>query len=133
VLCTQVLEYVPEPAAAIAEMYRVLKPGGRLLLSVPAIFPRDSQRDSWRFLPESLRVLLGSFHDVEIVPEGSSVTGLGRTVGVCAVMLTRPAFLGKLFRFSLIPLINIATVSLEVLLCSSNDQFSANFSAFAKK
>jgi len=133
VICTQVLEYVPEPAAAIAEIYRVLKPGGRILLSVPAVFPRDSDHDSWRFLPQSLRILLDSFHDVEIVPEGSSVAGLFRTVGVCAVVFARPAFLGFLLRFSLIPLLNIAGVSLEALLASTNDQFAANFSVFAKK
>jgi SAM-dependent methyltransferase len=35
VICTQVLEHVPEPAYVVAELARVLKPGGHLYLSAP--------------------------------------------------------------------------------------------------
>jgi 2-polyprenyl-6-hydroxyphenyl methylase/3-demethylubiquinone-9 3-methyltransferase len=35
VLCSSVLEYVPDPNACLAEFARVLKPGGLLLVSVP--------------------------------------------------------------------------------------------------
>ncbi|HME35359.1 MAG TPA: class I SAM-dependent methyltransferase [Candidatus Sulfotelmatobacter sp.] len=133
VICTQVLEYIPEPAAVIAEIHRVLKPGGFLLLSVPAVFPRDSDHDLWRFLPESLRYLLRSFCDVEIVAEGSSVAGFFRTASVCLVMFTKPALLRRLLRFTLIPWLNITAASLESLCGSSSDQLAANFSAFARK
>lgn len=35
ILCTEVLEHVPEPAKAIREIARILKPGGRLFMTAP--------------------------------------------------------------------------------------------------
>lgn len=38
VLCSSVIEYVPSPQQAISELYRVLKPGGHVILSLPHRF-----------------------------------------------------------------------------------------------
>jgi SAM-dependent methyltransferase len=35
VLCTEVLEHIPSPQMAISELTRVLKPGGKLILTAP--------------------------------------------------------------------------------------------------
>ena len=103
VLCTQVLEYIPEPPLVVNEIYRTLKTGGFLMLSVPAVFPRDSDSEYWRFLPCALKRLLSSFSSIEVVPEGNSLVGFIRTLNVCLVTFARPASLGALLRFSAVP------------------------------
>ncbi|MGD9110565.1 MAG: class I SAM-dependent methyltransferase [Phycisphaerales bacterium] len=35
ILCTEVLEHVPEPVKALREMVRIVRPGGRLLITAP--------------------------------------------------------------------------------------------------
>jgi SAM-dependent methyltransferase len=49
VLCTEVLEHCPQPSTLMAEIARVLKPGGYVLITVPMVFhhheePYDFQR-----------------------------------------------------------------------------------------
>ena len=76
VVCTQVLEHVANPFLAAAELFRILKPGGRLLLTVPAAYPYHAvPRDYWRFTRDSLQLLLGGrFRELQIVPWGNRVT-----------------------------------------------------------
>ena len=39
VVCSEVLEHLPDGAAAVRELVRVLKPGGDLVVTVPRFFP----------------------------------------------------------------------------------------------
>jgi SAM-dependent methyltransferase len=132
VVCTQVLEYVPRPQEAVDEMRRVLKAGGSLLLSVPSVFPRDSDPEYWRFLPSALRMMLSGFTQVEIEAEGSSIAGLFRTLNVWAFVFS-PAWLRFLLRYTSVPLVNALGYCAEKATGSKNDQFSANFSVWARK
>jgi SAM-dependent methyltransferase len=68
IVCTQVLEHVPNPFLAVSELHRMLKPGGILLLTVPAAFPYHADpQDYWRFSRDSLKLLFSStFRDLEI-------------------------------------------------------------------
>jgi SAM-dependent methyltransferase len=37
ILCTEVLEHVPDPVAALTELARLVRPGGRMILSAPFV------------------------------------------------------------------------------------------------
>lgn len=59
VLATQLLEHVPAPEAVLAEIARVLRPGGALHLTVPLAWElHELPHDYRRFTPAGLRVLL---------------------------------------------------------------------------
>jgi SAM-dependent methyltransferase len=133
VICTQMLEYASVPAAVIVEIYRVLKPGGCLFLSVPSISPRDADIDAWRFLPAALRNLLSGFNAYEIVPEGGSVIGFFRSINVCLSIFVRYPMLRSIFQMTLCPLLNLAGEVFNFLSGSDNDQFCPNYSVWARK
>src|SRR3954466_16374214 len=83
VLCTEVLEHLPEPQRAIDEMFRVLVPGGQLLLTTRFLFPiHDAPHDYFRYTKYGLRHLLRRFEIVELQEETDSV-------GTLAVLLQR--------------------------------------------
>ncbi len=132
VICTQVLEYFPDPRQAASEIRRVLRKDGVAFLSVPSIFVRDNDKECWRFLPEGLRYILRDFEAVEVLPEGNSVTGLFRTLNVFLVFFMRPRFLVPVLQWTVVPSLNLAGRVFE-RLGGKNDVFAANFSAWARK
>lgn len=59
VLLSDVLEHVPRPSDLLEELHRVLRPGGRLLLSVPFLYPvHEAPYDFFRYTEFGLRALL---------------------------------------------------------------------------
>lgn len=74
------LEHVRHPWRATAELRRVLRPDGVLMLSVPFNFPVHGYPDDyWRFTPQAVEVLLEPFaHHVirPFGPEGDPYTVL---------------------------------------------------------
>ena len=76
-LCTEVLEHIPDPASFVARIHRCLRPGGRLVMTVPfAARWHFIPFDYWRYTPSGLQQLLGAagFADIVVRARGNPVT-----------------------------------------------------------
>ncbi len=72
-----VLEHVPDPAVHVAEMLRVLRPGGRALCFVPFMQPfHASPYDYSRLTIPGLRHLFESFDETSMRVAGGPTSGL---------------------------------------------------------
>jgi len=70
-LLTSVLEHLEEPERGIAEAFRLLKPGGHVILTAPFIWPiHEAPRDFFRYSLFGLRHLLeeAGFEVLEVQP-----------------------------------------------------------------
>ena len=100
VICTQVLEHARNMAVVIKELHRILKPRGKLLVSLPFIYnahgvPEDYTRLSVDGLKERF---IDHFEVVELRMQG----GIGSTLGLltlnwidCSLNLTQWSRLAK--------------------------------------
>ena len=82
-ICTGVLEHLKDPQRAIAEIQRILRSCGHLLLFTAFLYPMHSgtgwlslnddivgSSDYWRFTEEGLRLLMQGFERIEVYPVG---------------------------------------------------------------
>jgi ubiquinone/menaquinone biosynthesis C-methylase UbiE len=97
ILCAEVLEHVPEPLKAVAEFARILRPGGRLILTAPLgsgihqepyhYYGGYTEFWYYTFLPQ-----LG-FSEVEVMPNDGSLMNFAQE-SVRFIRTTRPGRLG---------------------------------------
>lgn len=103
VLCTETLEHVLDPLSFLAEAKRSLRPGGRLILTVPfAARWHYVPFDYWRFTPSALKHLLGEsgFTQVEIYRRGNALTVACYKVSALMLPLLMPRGEGSLRRLA---------------------------------
>ena len=77
VLSTETLEHVPDPDRFLAEVNRVLRRGGMLILTVPfSARWHYVPHDYWRFTPSGLQMLLerNGFGSVRVHARGNALT-----------------------------------------------------------
>ena len=87
IICTQTLHFIYEVETVVQTLYRILKPGGVLLLTTPGIsqisrYDMDHWGDYWRFTSASIKLLFTS-----IFPEQHlSITGYGNVLAAVAFL-----------------------------------------------
>jgi SAM-dependent methyltransferase len=85
ILCTQVLDDLPDQDAFLKELHRLLAPQGGLILSASFVWElHDLPHDYGRPSPERLRLLLeqNGFAPVELQHLGNSWTTLGQIINI---------------------------------------------------
>jgi SAM-dependent methyltransferase len=105
VMCIEGFHYIAEPEHGVAELARVLRPGGHAVVSVPFVWEYDRSVLENRYTGPALARLFASWEDVVVVENGGRAVSWATLTGLIASMgehhvperlqlrrLARPAF-----------------------------------------
>lgn len=109
IICHQVLEHVPDADEVVSEMYRVLKPNGKVIVTVPFYFPfHASPHDFRRWTIAGLRKTFKVFCEVEtgmyIGPVSAVLTGFQHFSGMLVPSLYLSYLLKGVIGYLLYPI-----------------------------
>ena len=85
VIATEVLEHCPDPEQYLAEVYRVLKPGGTFFFTVPFLWPlHEVPHDAYRYTPFTLERMFNEvgFKKISIKSLGGYNSSLAVMIGL---------------------------------------------------
>jgi SAM-dependent methyltransferase len=90
ILCTEVLEHAMQPEALIAEMHRVLRGGGSLVLTVPfAARVHHIPYDFHRFTRYRLEQMFAAFSEVQLAERGNDLAVIANKIIVVTIRQLR--------------------------------------------
>lgn len=102
VVCESLLEHVPRPEKIVAEMYRVLKPGGGMYIVIPFVYPfHASPNDFYRWSITGLKELLRAGNVEKIGVRAGPTSGLVGQLGTWFAIV---------FSFGYEPLYNVMSL-----------------------
>jgi SAM-dependent methyltransferase len=106
-MCIEAFHYVTDPAHGVAEIGRVLRPGGHALVAVPLVWEYDRTILEHRYTGPELASLFSGWDDVTVVENGGRAVSWATLTGSLAGLIqwnlpdrrrlrlgVRPAFTG---------------------------------------
>jgi SAM-dependent methyltransferase len=139
VLCTQVLEHVDDPTAAVRELHRVTASGGRVLASTHGVMVyHPNPGDYWRWTHTGLGRLFDGFdwRRVDVRPGAGSAACLAFLGGTYLHLLAKRARIAPVARPAIAAL-NRAAVALDARVSLLRDPVPgalfANYHVVAEK
>ncbi|MEZ5555450.1 methyltransferase domain-containing protein [Haliea sp.] len=128
VVCNQVLEHVFEPDRFLGELFRVMRPGAALLLSVPFVWDEHEQpNDFARYTSFGLMSVLNRNgfdvkHHKKLGADASILCQLANAY-IYKVTLTSPRSVRLFFTLTVVPVFNVMGLIFKCILPGNPDLY----------
>lgn len=137
ILCTQLLEYILEPHQLIDNFSRIIKPGGKVLLSAPFIYPvHHKSLDYFRYTDSCLRKLFQdrAFDIIQCKPLGGFFVTI---IQLATHYITYWMFRGAV-KILVLPMLLVSNITLNMIALlldriEHDNTFTLNYFIVAEK